>query len=446
MSVELKKEIERAKALIAKRLSLNEDTTQTAIVLPVLSKLGWDTTNPYEVYLEHAAGNLSRVDIALFVNRKPVVFIETKPARKGRLDDDAKGQVLKYCREAYVRLGVLTNGLDWYLYSSAESEATKIDNYAIRINLAEDRVDESAKNFEMYLSKAQVDTKDAHGALEEMRVDRILGETWEEMLQQGDKDLVSPLRKRVRNDKDLSISFPRVKKFIGERSSVPEHERRDAFPEKTKRVPHPKAQVVRNNKEMSPSMKALLALLRKEPTATQARIAEVLGITRSGAYSARKRAEENGYISKTRQGRTCTHKVLAHSDSESEALPEAKGKAKVMPAVARMPKIKQRLAPETRPRMVQVFGEEIEVASWREIMQVFLTKAHEKKPEGFLAIVNRSPKFAVSKERPDSVPKPLPIGTSGIWVSGRGSGKAHYATCESIRIKLNISENDFVCL
>ena len=100
-----------------------------------------------------------------------------------------------------------------------------------------------------------------------------------------------------------------------------------------------------------------------------------------------------------------------------------------------------------RPARIKVFGKEIAVGSWREVMTTFLSEVHEERPGEFLAIVRSRPqRFAESKDRPDSIRIPLRIGTLDLWVSGHGDAKTHYGTCEGIRIKLNIPEKDFVCL
>ena len=528
MSAELKRVIEDIKGL--DRSFLKEGNTKTATVMRVLRVLGWDTDNPREVVEEHQAGGL--VDIALRI-KESVVFIEAKPAKQRRLADKDKDQILRYCRDQKVQLGVLTNGFVWYLYSNAESKTTKRNDYAVEINFDDDSEEDIVENLECFLSKARVryNYKNVLESLDDKRVGRILAEKWEEMLQREHKGLVRALRNEAKNELP-KVSLAEVKNFIRQRSSLPEGKKPDAVSKKTERASRAKARVARSkkemhptrkalltflrqepsatyvriaealnmstggtsnalrraieekqirkikqgrtctyqvlvnldggvkpetnaargrlkavqdNKEMHPTMTALLVLLRRNPTATQVQVAEALGISDSGAYSALKRAKKQGYIHKEKHGRTCTYRVLVPAGS---GLPlETEDRTKAAPVPVKGPRSKQRETPAMRPARIKVFGKEIAVGSWREIMTTFLSEVHEERPEEFLAIVRSRPqRFAEGKDRPDSIRIPLRIGTLDLWVSGHGAAYTHYGTCEGVRIKLNIPEKDFVCL
>ena len=222
MSTELKREIERVRAI--NRLLLNEETTKTAIVLPLLGVLGWKVSDPEEVYLEYRTAS-GAADIALSIERKPAVFIEAKSARYNLVDDD-KTQLLKYCDAAGVQIGVLTNGFNWYLYSEAAS-AEKDE--AVEIDLAEgnteNRILDISRDFSSFLSKDRVDDgANARKAIDARRVDVALAKQWNMMLQDGDQKLVSALRSKMRK-KEFPLSFPRVKDFIQQRSGAPTDDR-----------------------------------------------------------------------------------------------------------------------------------------------------------------------------------------------------------------------------
>ena len=161
------------------------------------------------------------MDFALRIKDKPVVFIEVKPARNNLVDDD-KTQLLGYCEAAGVQLGVLTNGFGWYLYSGAAS--AEIDD-AVEIDLAEgdteNKIWQIARDFGDFLSKDRVDNSaNAHEAIKARRVEVELARQWNKMLQDGDQKLVSALRRKMKQE-NFSLSFPRVKGFIQQRSSAP---------------------------------------------------------------------------------------------------------------------------------------------------------------------------------------------------------------------------------
>lgn len=76
----------------------------------------------------------------------------------------------------------------------------------------------------------------------------------------------------------------------------------------------------RRNKTASATASDLLALLRQVPSMTQARDAQVLGLTKSGAYAALKRAERVGHIRKLKHGRRLTYEVITGPASQTRIL------------------------------------------------------------------------------------------------------------------------------
>ena len=97
-----------------------EDNTIQYLVDPLLKGLGWDTSDPAQVVREYAPtgkkwrGNHNRVDVALFVDSEPIVFIEVK-----RLDrefrDEYMHQLNDYASNMNSGFAVLTNGQYWLI-------------------------------------------------------------------------------------------------------------------------------------------------------------------------------------------------------------------------------------------------------------------------------------------------------------------------------------------
>lgn len=92
----------------------NEESTKLYLVLPMLGLLGYDYTNPYEVYPEHAAGfgsgDIARVDLAVLRDGQPVIAIECK--QTGADLTDGRGQLARYFSALpTVKLGIMTNGI-----------------------------------------------------------------------------------------------------------------------------------------------------------------------------------------------------------------------------------------------------------------------------------------------------------------------------------------------
>lgn len=92
---------------------LDEAATKNGILLPLLSKLGWDTFNIDEVVPEYAVGG-KRVDYALRLGNTNKVFIEVKKTSEelGRHQE----QLLNYSFQEGVKLAALTNGSTWWFY------------------------------------------------------------------------------------------------------------------------------------------------------------------------------------------------------------------------------------------------------------------------------------------------------------------------------------------
>jgi predicted type IV restriction endonuclease len=95
-------------------LLMDEAKTQLAVVLRLLSALGWDHFDTGEVTPQYSIGAL-KVDYALQLAHAPKVFIEVK--RPSMVDLDCQEeQLLKYAFQSGVPLAVLTNGIQWRFY------------------------------------------------------------------------------------------------------------------------------------------------------------------------------------------------------------------------------------------------------------------------------------------------------------------------------------------
>lgn len=94
-----------------------EESTKQALVIPLLSLLGYDVYDPREIQPEFTsdfaikrAGQLEKVDYAILAGGSPVIFVECK-AHDQPLEDHT-GQLAKYFNATpTVRVAILTNGL-----------------------------------------------------------------------------------------------------------------------------------------------------------------------------------------------------------------------------------------------------------------------------------------------------------------------------------------------
>lgn len=95
--------------------NLDERAVEIAVILPLLSQVGWNTGNMAEVYPQSPVDSGGKVDYALKVDGKVRILVEVK-SWNHRLQDGEENQLAGYCHQAKPDLAVLTNGRRWRLY------------------------------------------------------------------------------------------------------------------------------------------------------------------------------------------------------------------------------------------------------------------------------------------------------------------------------------------
>lgn len=214
-------EIERIKSMDTSKLS--ERDIQNAIVMPMFRALGWNTTDPSEVRMEYKVGKhrTRHADVALLVGNIPSVLIETKPPSDSLETEKYKSQVFEYCLLERVRMGVLTNGLEWRIYYG-RAESNQNFSLAEIINLVHGKTEDSAKKIKRLLSKKTVSDSSALTHAKQSWHDGMLSDLWEGLLVQGDGSLVWRLRKEAKVKHGIDIPHADVKKFVVSRSGLPD--------------------------------------------------------------------------------------------------------------------------------------------------------------------------------------------------------------------------------
>jgi hypothetical protein len=116
----------RANSIIFKQKS----ATKNALIMPFIQALGYDVFNPSEVVPEFTADvgtkKGEKVDYAVLRDGKPIMLFECKKA-DATLNDDHSSQLYRYFSMTDARFGVLTNGIDYRIYSDLE-EPNKMDS------------------------------------------------------------------------------------------------------------------------------------------------------------------------------------------------------------------------------------------------------------------------------------------------------------------------------
>lgn len=143
-----------------------EAATQQYLVLPFFKLLGYDPLNPDEIIPEaHASFSdkfRNRVDYAICINGHPAIAVECKCV--GRLVEANRGELKGYFNAVpTVKLGVLTDGLVFELYSDTGRENMMDDDPFVRIDFqeaAEGRITENALDALVKLRKGTFDPAD----------------------------------------------------------------------------------------------------------------------------------------------------------------------------------------------------------------------------------------------------------------------------------------------
>ena len=192
----------------------NEAAVSQGAVLPILQACGWNTYDTDEVPPQYGTQDKERVDHALLIGGKPLIFIEVKH----RLDNDRsldKGieQVFKYAYDEGVPVAILTDGDAWFFYWPAATEQ-RAQRLAQAIQLTRTEPTEAATILRKYLQKSP--------DLSRTRLRKIIEEAFhvnklptllEEIFQNPTDELVE-LIERIAKQRDIDVGKEQIRAFL----------------------------------------------------------------------------------------------------------------------------------------------------------------------------------------------------------------------------------------
>ena len=214
-------------ALVARLVSIDglskgsEPATREMAVNPALNALGWDTFNPDEVAREYSVLD-GRVDYCLRLRGRSRVFIEVK--RTGTDLSEHQQQLLRYAFQEGVDLGVLTDGLVWWLYLPGGAGGSVWEHRRFfSLDITREPAAEAAASLRRFLGREATASGDALDAAKraferlerERRVRGALPQAWEQLVSEPDDLLVELLQDRVsaisgdRPDEEAAVEFLR---------------------------------------------------------------------------------------------------------------------------------------------------------------------------------------------------------------------------------------------
>lgn len=136
-----------------KRLvSFDEASTKQAVILRILSLIGWDTFNIDEVIPEYSIAG-KKVDFSLRHSNANKTFIEVK--KIGEDLEKHQEQLLNYSFQEGVKLSILTNGITWWFYLPLHEGSWEQRKF-YTIEIYDQNAEEIVERFIDYLEKENV--------------------------------------------------------------------------------------------------------------------------------------------------------------------------------------------------------------------------------------------------------------------------------------------------
>jgi len=218
--MQLVETIERIQANLRKELYCNESSVREAIVIPILSDLGWPVMDPGTVAREHTI-KARRVDYALFSKEgSPDILIEVKAVGHS---DGADIQLFEYAFHYGVPFAVLTDGREWSFYLPQE-RGSYSERILYKLDLLERQSEEAANILQRYLSYDRVISGEAHedarsdfrDATKKRQAAEAIPRAWDELVSGQDEILLQLISEQVQNMCGYAPSDSQISRFLKE--------------------------------------------------------------------------------------------------------------------------------------------------------------------------------------------------------------------------------------
>ena len=175
-----------------------EEATKNALIMPFINALGYNVFDPTEVVPEYIADlgvkKGEKVDYAIIIEGKPLILFECK--RVGtKMDISHASQLFRYFTVTDARIGVLTNGLEYKLFSDLEA-ANKMDTRPF-LEFDIRGVSDSTVNELKKLSKSTFDLEEVLSSANELKYLRAMKGVLHKQLQNPEDEFVKYLISEV---------------------------------------------------------------------------------------------------------------------------------------------------------------------------------------------------------------------------------------------------------
>jgi hypothetical protein len=203
-----------------KRLSsFDEASTKQAVVLRLLSFLGWDIFNVEEVYPDYAV-NSSNVSYALRNNDVNKIFIDVKRTHE-KLDKHQK-KFVTLASDQDVDFAVLTNGIIWWFYLTPTEDSWQ-QKWFYSIDLFKQKPDSFVPQLIDLLTKTKVVKGHASTAAKKLFKNKkqkmaadFLPKSWNQIISQPNKIFVELLSLQTEKLCGYKIDIKSIETFLSQ--------------------------------------------------------------------------------------------------------------------------------------------------------------------------------------------------------------------------------------
>ncbi len=199
--------------------SFDEASTKQAVVLRMLSFLGWDIFNIDEVCPDYAA-NSSHVSYALRIGDSKKIFVEVKRISE-KLDNHQKKFVETASAEG-ADIAVLTNGVAWWFYLTSSNGSWK-QKWFYSVDLFSQDPDAFFPQLVDLLTKGKVSkgqalktAKNLFRAKKQKMAADFLPKAWNQIISQPNKIFIELLSLQTEKLCGYKVDIKSIETFMGE--------------------------------------------------------------------------------------------------------------------------------------------------------------------------------------------------------------------------------------
>ncbi len=197
--------------------SFDEASTKQAVVLRLLSFLGWDIFNVDEVYPDYSVNSFS-VSYALRIKNASKIFIEVKRINE-KLDNYQKA-LLSFAARESVDIAILTNGTLWWFYLP-KSSGNSQEKWFYSADLLKQKEDSIALHMLDLLTKNKVAKGQALKAATALNQNKkqkmasdVIPEAWNRIISQPNTIFVELLRESTEKICGCEVEAKLIERFL----------------------------------------------------------------------------------------------------------------------------------------------------------------------------------------------------------------------------------------